>query len=155
DNSTGNMAFSEAPMSARPAILKKLIESRNTSAERAVEIALAAASPKEQTELADVLVQRNRRAGWVNLIRTFHTLDNAIRQKLLSRPRDLFGPLAETIQDSDGPTRENVITIVQRCADVRLVYLLAEALMDSRPEVRTLAGNSLLEAVRRHWHSTH
>jgi HEAT repeat protein len=59
------------------------------------------------------------------------------------------------MQDPEGPARENVIAIVQQCTDVRLVYLLAEALMDARPEVRSMAGNSLLEVVRRHWEAMH
>ena len=138
-------------MSARAGILKKLIASPNLAAERAIEAALVEATPSEQVALADVLLERNRRSGWVTLIRAFHKLDETIREKVLARPRDLFGPLAETIQDSEGPVRENVIAIVQRCTDVRLVYLLAEAMMDARAEVRTLAGNSLLEAVRQHW----
>ncbi|HVT80233.1 MAG TPA: HEAT repeat domain-containing protein [Phycisphaerae bacterium] len=142
-------------MSARAALLKKLAESTNLAVERAVEIALAEAGAREQTELAEVLLQRNQRAGWVAMIRAFHKLDESIRQKLLERPRDLFGPLAETMGDAEGHARENVITIVQQCTDVRLVYLLAEALMDSRTEVRSLAGNSLLEVVRRYWERIH
>ncbi len=141
-------------MSAPPAILSKLTATTNDAAERALEIALAEALPAEQAQLADVILERNRRGGWTTLIRSFHRLAPPTQQKILSRPRDLFGPLAETIKDSEGPARENVITIVHRCTDVRLVYLLAEAMMDSRPEVRSLAGNSLLEAVRRHWHTT-
>jgi hypothetical protein len=86
----------------------------------------------------------------VALIRAYDRLDASIQQKIVARPRDLFGPLAETMQDSDGPARENVIAIVHACADARLVYLLAEALMDGRAEVRELAGKSFLEAVRRH-----
>lgn len=140
-------------MSARARILKKLLATPNLAAERAVEAALVEATPAERMELSDVLLERNHRAGWVTLIRSFHRLEEPIREKILARPRDLFGPLTETIRDSDGPVRENVITIVQRCTDVRLVYLLAEAMMDARPEVRTMAGNSLLEAVRHHWHA--
>ncbi len=142
-------------MSARPAILKKLAESHNLAVERAVELALADAAPHEQAQLAEVLLERNQRPGWVAMIRAFHKLDPVIQQKLLQRPRDLFGPLADTMQDPEGPARENVIAIVQQCTDVRLVYLLAEALMDARPEVRAMAGNSLLEVVRRHWEAVH
>jgi HEAT repeat protein len=116
---------------------------------------LREAAGVEQQQLAQVLMQRNRRGSWVTLIRAFHKLDENMQQQVLARPRDLFGPLAETMQDFTGAARENVIAIVQRCTDVRLVYLLAEALMDPRPEVRTLAGNSLLEAVRRHWQAVH
>ena len=138
-------------MSARAQLLKQLTDSRNTSVERVIEYALLEPNPKEQRELADVLMERNRRGpGWIALIRAYHRLDPAIREKIMTRPRDLFGPLAETMQDIEGPARENIIAIIQNCADVRLVYLLAEALIDIRPDVRTLAGNSLLEAVRRH-----
>jgi hypothetical protein len=142
-------------MSIRADILKTLVASPNAAAERAVEAALQVSTGAEQAELADVLLERNRRAGWVALIRAFDKLDPFTQEKLLTRPRDLFGPLAETLHDAQGLARENVIAIVQRCTDVRLVYLLAEALMDSRPEVRTIAGNSLLEAVRRHWKAAH
>jgi HEAT repeat protein len=142
-------------MSVRATILKRLAESRNTAVERAVETALLEASPAEQKELAEVLLERNKRSGWSTLIRVFHRLEEPLREKVLMRPRDLFGPLAETMRDSEGPARENVIAIVQRCSDVRLVYLLAEALIDARTEVRTLAGNSLLEAVRLHWRKRH
>lgn len=140
-------------MSLRSAILAQLTTSRNLAVERAIEAALAGASPAEQHELAEVLLQRNHRLGWVALIRAFNTLDEPLRRKLVARPRDLFGPLAETMQDSEGPARENVIAIVRQCADARLVYLLAEALMDPRPEVRELAGKSLLDTVRRHCES--
>ena len=92
---------------------------------------------------------RNRRPGWVALIRIYDRLDPEIQDMLLAHPRDLFGPLSETMSDAEGSARENVITIVSRCADGKLVYLLAEALTDGRPEVRTLAGASLLEAVRK------
>ena len=105
---------------------------------------------EEQKELARVLLERNRRAGWVALIRVFDRLDPEIQELVVSRPRDLFGPLSETMHDSDPPARENVIAIVRRCADGKLVYLLAEALMDARVDVREMAGNSLLEAVRKH-----
>jgi HEAT repeat protein len=136
-------------MSVRHALLQRLTDSPNLAVERAVEAALAACAPAEQRDLAEVLLTRNRRSGWVALIRAFDRLDESIQQKLLARPRDLFGPLAETMQDVDGPARANVIAIVQRCADARLVYLLAESLMDNRPEVRDLAGRSLLDTVRR------
>jgi hypothetical protein len=142
-------------MSVRSEILKRLTATPNLAAEQAIEVALREATGREQAELADVLLERNRRAGWVSLIRVYHKLDPTLQEKILTRPRDLFGPLAETMQDSSGPARENVIAIVQRCSDVRLVYLLAEALMDSRPEVRAIAGNSLLEAERRHWKMSH
>jgi hypothetical protein len=140
-------------MTVRADILRTLAASNNASAERAVEEALQAATGREADELAEVLLERNRRSGWVALIRSFHRLAPGTQEKLLTRPRDLFGPLAETMQDAQGLARENVIAIVQRCTDVRLVYLLAEALMDARPEVRAIAGNSLLEAVRRHWNA--
>ncbi len=142
--------YREYGMAARLGILKALTESRNSAVERAVELALADASPAQQIELADVLLERNRRSGWVALIRAYDRLEKSIQKKVVARPRDLFGPLAETMQDFEGPARENVITIVQACADARLVYLLAEALMDARPEVRELAGKSFLEAIRRY-----
>jgi hypothetical protein len=140
-------------VSLRTAILAQLTASRNLAVERAIAAALSGATSAEQHELADVLLQRNHRSGWVALIRAFNTLDEPLRRKLVARPRDLFGPLAETMQDSEGPARENVIAIVRQCADARLVYLLAESLMDPRPEVRELAGKSLLDTVRRHCES--
>ncbi len=142
-------------MSARAALLKKLIDSPNSAVERAIEVALLQSVPVEQKELAAVIMERNRRPGWAALIRTYHRLDDSIREKIFTRPRDLFGPLTDTMKDSEGPTRENVIHIVQRCADVSLVHLLVEALMDSRAEVRTMAANSLLEVVRRSWNKKH
>jgi hypothetical protein len=141
-------------MSLRPAILKQLTLSRNGAVERVVELALLEAAPGEQKELARVLLDRNRRGGWVALIRLFDRLDEEIQNEIVSRPRDLFGPLSETMHDSEGPARENVIQIVRRCADGKLVYLLAEALMDGRPEVREMAGNSLLDAVRKNRESS-
>jgi len=142
-------------MSVRSEILKRLTATPNLAAETALEAALRQATGREQVQLVDVVLERNRRAGWVALIRVFHRLDPALQEKILSRPRDLFGPLSETMHESEGPARENVIAIVQRCTDVRLVFLLAEALMDPRSDVRALAGNSLLEAERRHWNAGH
>ncbi len=136
-------------MPGRKDILQQLADSRNLAVEPIVAAALQEAPPEEQSDLADILLQRNHRAGWITLIRLYHQLIPAIQEKILSRPRDLFGPLADSMQESDGPTRENIIEIVRRCADGRLVFLLAEALIDTRPEVRELAGSSLLEAVRK------
>jgi len=136
-------------MSVRQNILERLTESRNVAVEHAVELALADASPAEQIQLAEVLLERNRRPGWIALIRAFDRLDESIREKIIARPRDLFGPLFECSQDPEGPARENVITIVRSCADGKLVHLLAETLMDARVEVRELAAKSLLEAIRR------
>ncbi|HVS70036.1 MAG TPA: HEAT repeat domain-containing protein [Phycisphaerae bacterium] len=140
-------------MSARQAILKKLLASRNVAVERVADRVLASAPAGEQRELAELLLQRNRRGGWVALIRAFNYLDENVRREMVARPRELFGPLAETMQDSDGPSRENVITIVRECADAKLTYLLVEALIDSRQAVRELAGRALLEAVRKHMNS--
>ncbi|MGN6367946.1 MAG: HEAT repeat domain-containing protein [Phycisphaerae bacterium] len=135
-------------MPARQAILSALTASANHAVEHAIEFALPTALPHEQEQLADVLLERNRRPGWVALIRNFHALSDAVQTKIVSRPRDLFGPLAECSHEPEGPTRQNVITVVRRLADGKLVYLLAEALMDARPEVRELAGKTLLEAIR-------
>ncbi|HVX87034.1 MAG TPA: HEAT repeat domain-containing protein [Phycisphaerae bacterium] len=137
-------------MSARQAILKKLLASRNVAVERMADRVLAAALPHQQHELAQLLLERNKRGGWVALIRAFNSLDETVRRDMVARPRELFGPLAETMQDSDGPSRENVITIVRECADAKLTYLLVEALIDARQAVRELAGRALLEAVRKH-----
>jgi hypothetical protein len=135
-------------MSARHAILEHLLSTRNAATERVIDTVLAEAPPQEQWELSQVLLKRNRRAGWVTLIRAFNRLDERVQGQMVANPRDLFGPLAETMQDSDGPSRENVIAIVRRCADVKLTFLLAEALVDRRPTVRELAGRALLETMR-------
>src|SRR5436305_1361450 len=103
DNNCRNTLPLGARMSARADVLKKLTDSRNTSVERVAEYALLESSGKEQSELAEVLMERNRRAGWVALIRSYHRLEKSVREKIMNRPRDLFGPLAETMQDSDGP----------------------------------------------------
>ncbi len=135
-------------MSARHDILEHLLSTRNAAAERVIDMVLAEAPPEEQRELAQVLLKRNRRAGWVALIRAFNRLDDQVQGQIVANPRDLFGPLAETMQDSNGPARENIIAIVRRCADVKLTFLLAEALVDRRPAVRELAGRALLETLR-------
>ena len=137
-------------MSQRQAIMEQLIRSKNQAVERTIELVFAHGTLDEQRELAEVLLKRNNRAGWVALIRSFDRLDDSIKAWLVERPKDLFGPLSESMQNSTGPARENVIRIVRHCAEVRLVYLLAESLMDSRTDVRELAGKSLLEAVHRY-----
>ena len=142
-------------MSARKSILSTLAASANHAAERVIALALPDALPHEQEQLADILLERNRRPGWVALIRSFHRLSDPVQTKVTSRPRDLFGPLAECSHEPEGPTRQNVIAIVRRVADGKLVYLLAEALMDARPEVRDLAGKSLLDTIRNHLASHH
>src|SRR4029079_661615 len=116
----GSAAFRDASrvfevrMSVRADILRKLLDSRNVAVERALEVALLEARGSEQCQLADTLMERNRRSGWIALIRAYHVLDESIRAKMMTRPRDLFGPLAETMQDDEGPARENLIAIVQR-----------------------------------------
>jgi hypothetical protein len=150
DNTHKEPSLPEYGMSARQSILSALTASANHAVERVIELALPDALPHEQEQLADVLLERNRRPGWVALIRSFDRLSDPVQLKIISRPRDLFGPLAECSHEPEGPTRQNVITIVRRVADGKLVYLLAEALMDARQEVRELAGKTLLDAVRNH-----
>lgn len=137
-------------MSVRQNILQRLANSRNAAVERVVEVALVAATPAQQAELAQVLLHRNRRAGWVALIRRFDQLAPDIQDRLLANPRELFGPLSDTMEHADGNARTNVIDIVRKAADPRMVFLLTEALSDGRNEVRQLAAESLLESVRRH-----
>ena len=137
-------------MALRPDILKHLAASKNLAVERTIEMTLPHATAEEQQQLADVLLQRDRRAGWVTLIRAFDRLNEALQERLIGQPRELFGPLSEALQDSEGPARKNVIQIIRRCGDLRMVNLLAQALMDNRDEVRGLAGQALLESVRRY-----
>lgn len=132
------------------AILQQLAASNNSAVERTIEATLPHAPAEEQGQLAEVLLSRSRRGGWVALIRTFDRLDGALQDRLVARPREIYGPLSEAMQDSTGPGRSNVIRIVRRCADNRMIYLLAQALMDGRGDVREQAGEALLESVRRY-----
>lgn len=136
-------------MAISQAILQSLKASKNLAVEPAVAMALPHAPPAEQDALADVLIERNHRAGWVALIRSFDQLHEGLQRRILDRPRDLFAPLADTMDDPTGNARGNVIRIVRQVADTKLIYLLAEALMDARPEVRELAGTTMLDAIRR------
>ena len=136
-------------MSLRQAILKQLGKSHNTAVERVVEQALTHEAAPEAVDLGRVLLERGRRPGWIALIRHFDRLGEGLQRELMERPRELFGPLAETIDQTTGEARANVIRIVERAADAKLVFLLAEALMDSRAEVRELAAGTLLEAIRK------
>ena len=139
-------------MPIRQAMLRQLSASKNAAVERVIEAALVYAQGAEQLELAQVLLDRNRRAGWAALIRHFDRLDESLQQQLLSNPRDLFGPLRDTMEDADGNGRANGISIIRRTADPKLVFLLTEALADSRDAVRELAAASFLEAIRKYRH---
>src|SRR3974390_518205 len=98
-------------MSVREALLKHLAMSRNAAVEGAVEAALGQALPHEQRQLADALLERNRRPGWVALVRAFHNLPEELQNHLLDLPKDLFGPLSDTMEDDAGSGRMNVIAI--------------------------------------------
>ena len=58
-------------MAISAAILAQLARSNNQAVERTIEGALAHATAEEQGQLAEVLLGRSRRTGWVALIRTF------------------------------------------------------------------------------------
>lgn len=137
-------------MSVRQAILQRLRASSNAAVEPAVEAALAHATPREQRELAEVLLTRGRRPGWIALVRCFHQLPDDLQDYLLEHPKDLFGPLSDTMDDGRGAGRVNVIEIVRKAADPKLLFLLTEALSDGRAEVRQLAAAAILEAIRRY-----
>lgn len=139
-------------MSVRDKILQRLTRSKNLSVERVIEAALTerGRGSRGEYELVQVLLARGQRAGRVALVKAFDRLGEDTQEKLLAQPRELFGPLAEAMKDSEGPARLNAIEIVRRSGNPRLAYLLAEAMIDARPEVRDLAGNSLLEAVRKY-----
>ncbi len=142
-------------MSVRKAILQRLTDSANLAVEPILEHALSAGpSPAEQQELFDIIAARNLRPGWAALVKVYDQLSEEVREQLLARHSELFRPLSDAMQNTEGPARPNVIEIIRRSADPRLVYLLAQALMDSRPEVRELAGQSLLAAAVRHHERT-
>lgn len=136
-------------MSLRAKILEQLRTSSNAAVERVLEQALAYETPDHAGALAAVLLARNQRPGWVAMVKHFDRLGETTQRQILERPRELFAPLADTVDETAGEARANVIRIVQKAADAKLVYLLAEALMDARPEVRQLAADSLLDAMRR------
>ena len=136
-------------MSSRAAILAQLGKSPNLAVERVLGQAMSFEQAPTTVELAEVVLERNNRAGWVALIRNFDRLGEELQRRLIERPRELFGPLSETIDETSGDSRANVIHIVRQAADAKLVTLLSETLMDARDEVRQLAGESLLDAIRR------
>jgi HEAT repeat protein len=142
-------------MSIRKNILQRLASSANLAVEQVIERALLAKpSPREQEELFEVILARDVRAGWAALVKVYDQLSEQIQQKLVERHSQLFRPLSDAMQDMEGPARMNVIEIIRRSEDQRLVYLLAQALIDMRPEVRELAGQSLLAAAIRHHEQT-
>ncbi len=140
-------------MPIRQAMLQQLVASKNAAVERVIEATLVHAHGAEQLELAHILLERNRRAGWVALIRNFDRLDQTLQAELLNHPRNLFGPLRDTMEDVNGNGRANGISIIRRTADPKLVFLLTEALADARVPVRELAAQSFLEAIRRYRHA--
>jgi HEAT repeat protein len=142
-------------MSNRKSILEKLKLSENAAVERVLDAAMTLTPTDSIPELVDVLLKRDRRSGWVTLIKHFDHLGETIQRSLMERPRELFGPLAESLDDSTGDARANVISIVRQSADAKLVYLLAQSLMDNRDEVRQMAAESLLEAIRRYRRDGH
>jgi HEAT repeat protein len=142
-------------MSVRKTILQRLASSANLAVEPVLECALfARPSPSEQQELFAIIETRDVRAGWAALIKVYEQLSEEIQARLIQRHSQLFRPLSDVMQDTEGPARFNVIEIIRRSEDPRLVYLLAQALMDNRPEVRELAGQSLLAAAVRHHEQT-
>ena len=142
-------------MSVRDALLKRLATSQNAAVENAVEAALSQALPHEQQDLAQVLLERNRRPGWIALVRAFHKLPEELQNHLLHQPKDLFGPLSDTMEDDEGNGRMNVIEIVRKAADPKLTFLLTEALSDVRPEVRSHAAHAILELILCYYRQAH
>ncbi len=136
-------------MTVRADILERISKTRNGAAETVLAQALALATVQEQRPIVDILIQRGQRGGWIALIRYFDRLSDEDRARILAQPRELFGPLAEVMGDATGNGRENAIRIMRESADPKLVTLLTDALTDPRPEVRELAGQTLLDAVRR------
>jgi HEAT repeat protein len=137
-------------MAVHTRLLEALRDSPNAAVEAAVERALPLAPPDEQRALAQVLLARDRRTGWIALVRCFNHLPEDLQEQLLARPQELFGPLSDTINDNAGQGRANVIDIVRKAADPKLVFLLTETLSDARTEVRHLAARAILEAIRRY-----
>lgn len=135
-------------MAIRQQLLAHLKASENGAVEAAIAGALAHAPPQEQRELAAVLMERNRRPGWIALVRCFDVLPKDLQEHLLANSRNLSGPLSDSLADTSA--RSNVIDIVRKAADPKLVYLLTETLSDSRPVVRALAARAILEAIRRY-----
>lgn len=137
-------------MAVRDKLLQRLESTANLAAEEAIAQALTQATPQEQRPLVELIMRRNRRPGWITLIRNFDALPHDLQQLLLSNPRDLFGPLSDSLNDNESQARANVIEIVRKAADFRLIFLLTETLTDARTEVRGLAAEAILEAIRRY-----
>jgi len=125
------------------ALYKWVAEDRSGEADRILAAGLEHAEPSYASRMVATLLQRHQVTAWVSLVVNYDRLDPAARQELATQPEWVRAGIAAAMRTGVAGARLNGLAALMDNPCPALCYLVADALRDSRPEVRTLAGQVL------------
>lgn len=111
--------------------------------DRILGAALPSAEPPWSERITRMLLQRGHEASWSALIGQYGQLTPEIRRQLQAVPDRMQAGITLAAKSSSPEIRANVLLALEDRPYARLAYLLPDALRDSTPQVRALAGRVL------------
>lgn len=128
-----------------PPIYQWLANEPNLAAGKALATALPGLEVGLGAVASDSLFQRQDEAGLAQLVAEYHLLPEAVRRRCLDAIDPFFGVLGRTVKHTSAVVRTNAVRLVGDSRDARLAYLLAVALHDGQPKIRSAAAACLRE----------
>lgn len=129
---------------ACPRVFEVLRDADSDAADRAFVEGLPELSTDDQITVVKLLLERGRDAGLNALPVLFDRLDDTSQSRIITSASRLFPSLRSAIRSGKIQTRSNTLHIVSVSGNVRLAYIVAHALRDASPQIRTEAGSVLL-----------
>ncbi len=109
-------------------------------ADRILAAGLEHAEPAYAGRMITTLLQRRNATAWVGLVANYDRLDAPAREELATRPEWVRAGIAAAMRQSGTRERLNALTALADHPCAPLCYVVADALRDSNPAIRSLAG---------------
>lgn len=125
------------------ALYQWLATEPSQEADRILAAALEHAEPPYSDRMVATLLQRRSALAWTGLIANYDRLDAPTRQTLGSEPEWVRAGVSASIRGGTHRMRQNGLTALLDYPNLSLSYLAADALRDTGPPTRALAGRVL------------
>ncbi len=102
--------------------------------------ALAHAEADYASRIATMLLSRRHESAWRGLVGNYERLTPELREQLLVHPGLVRAGLAAAMRDTNTQARQNALALLHDWPCPHVSYLVADALRDNSPEIRTAAA---------------
>ena len=102
--------------------------------------ALSHAEADYASRIATMLLSRRHESAWRGLVGNYDRLTPELRERLLAHPDMVRAGLAAAMRDTNAQTRRSTLTLLHDWPCPHVSYLVADALRDDSPEIRTAAA---------------